>query len=171
MFALLDGNDPIEKLVYTKEATRNRSSDHGGFTIVAPKIFGSYTEEDKLKISVTTYSITYKLYGNVLSEEGGSVIPAAIVYTKNSDGNYILDEYKQAMDGSEFAKSIRAYCTMPVSGKKINGLANKILNHYGNYDDIIALERKNLIKHLKANHQNNIMLKVKGSDNKLLPLT
>jgi hypothetical protein len=40
---------------------------------------------------------------------------------------------------------------MPVSGKEIPGLADKIIDHYGNYDDIRTLQRKNLFKHLKAN--------------------
>ena len=42
---------------------------------------------------------------------------------------------------------------MPVSGKKIKGLADKILDYYMDYSDIIQLERENLIKHLKANNQ------------------
>lgn len=38
---------------------------------------------------------------------------------------------------------------MPVSGKKIAGLADKIIDHYGIYDDLTALMKENLIKHLK----------------------
>lgn len=166
---IYDGNDPIEKLVYDTEVAQSDNSYREGFTIVAPKIFGSYKEDNKLKVFVTTYSTRYRLYDKILSNDGGSVVPAAIVYTKNADGSYTLDEYKQAMDGSMFAKSIKAYCTMPVSGKKIDGLADKILNHYGNYDDIRALERRNLIKHLIANYQKDVTLK--GLNNKLVPLT
>lgn len=164
-----DGNDPIEKLVYDTEVAQNSNFKRGGFIIIASKIFESYEEGKKLKVFVTTYSSTYRLYDKVLSEVSGSVVPATIIYTKNVDGSYFLDEYKQAMDGSEFAKSIKGYCTMPVSAKKIDGLADKILDHYGNYDDIIILERENLIKHLKANHQTGIKLNSRTGET--IPLT
>lgn len=150
------GNDPIEKLVYATEVAQN--TNQRGFTVVAPKIFGSYAEGTKLKVFVTTYSATYRLYDKTLSQEGGGVVPAAITYTKDAGGNYVLEEYKRAMDGSYFAKSIRQYCTMPVSGKEIAGLADKILNHYGNYEDIRSLHRENLIKHLQNNQQTDVTL-------------
>ena len=60
-----DGSDPIEKLVYATEIEKY-SQPQRGFTIVAPKIFGSYEEGGLLKVFVTTFSATYKLYGNVL---------------------------------------------------------------------------------------------------------
>ena len=63
------------------------------------------------------------------------------------------------MDGSYFKKSIEGFCTMPISGKKIPGLADKILKHYGEYDDIITLHRENLIKHLQENNQIGVKLK------------
>jgi len=40
---------------------------------------------------------------------------------------------------------------MPVSGKEIPGLADKIISHYGNRDDINTLTWEILYKHLKAN--------------------
>jgi beta-lactamase regulating signal transducer with metallopeptidase domain len=147
-----DGQDPIEKLVYDTKIERNSASNkRGGFIIVAPKVFGSYVEEDMLKVFVTTYSARYKLYGNTLSEEGGSIIPSAITYRKDNSGGYILEKYEQARDGSEFGPSIRKYCTMPVSEKEIKGLADKILKHYGDYEDIRVLLHVNLYKHLKKN--------------------
>ena len=54
-----------------------------------------------------------------LSEVGGSIIPAAITYTKNADGSYKLDKYLEARDGSDFSKSIKEYCIMPVSQKEM----------------------------------------------------
>ncbi|SKC84345.1 M56 family metallopeptidase [Maledivibacter halophilus] len=152
-----NGTDDVEKLVYDTEIEKHKTSREG-FTIIAPHIFGSYEEDNKLKVFVTTFSSHYRLYGKVLSQEGGSVIPAAITYVKNSDGKYSLEEYKEAMDGSDFASSIKEFCTMPVSGKEIKDLADKILDHYGDYEDIMKLERKNLIKHLKANNQYGISL-------------
>lgn len=164
-----DGNDPLEKLVYDTEVAQNSNPYRGGFTIVAPKIFGSYEEGNRLKIFVTTYSSTYRLYGQILSQDGAGVVPAALTYVKNKDDNYVLEEYKQARDGSEFAKSIKEYCTMPVSGKNIAGLAAKILDHYGDYKDLNLLQRENLIKHLKANNQKGIALHTISGE--IIPLT
>lgn len=147
-----DGQDPIEKLIYVTEIEMDSASNNrGGFIIVAPKVFGSYEEEDMLKVFVTTYSARYKLFDNALSQEGGSIIPAAITYRKDNSGGYILEKYEQARDGSEFGPSIREYCTMPVSGKEIKGLADKIFKHYTDYEDIRILLYDNLFKHLKKN--------------------
>jgi hypothetical protein len=145
-----DGSDPIEKLVYATEIEKN-SQPQRGFTIVAPKIFGSYEEDELLKVFVTTFSATYKLYGNVLDEVGGSVVPSAITYKKDNSGNYVLEKYEQAKDGADWQPSIKKFCTMPVSEKEIPGLADKIIDHYGNRDDIRTLHWENLFKHLKAN--------------------
>ena len=111
-----------------------------------------------LKVFVTTYSARYKLFGNTLSQEGGSIIPAAITYRKGSSGEYILEKYEQARDGSEFGPSVREYCTMPVSGKEIKGLADKIFKHYTDYEDIRTLLYDNLFKHLKKNGIKEAML-------------
>lgn len=145
-----EGSDPIEKLVYETEIKMNSRPQHG-FTIVAPKIFGTYEEGDFLKVFVTTYSATYKLYGNVLGLEGGSVVPSAITYKKDNSGNYVLEKYEQSKDGAHWKPSIIEFCTMPVSGKKIPGLADKIIEHYTDYDDICTLHWENLYKHLRAN--------------------
>ena len=145
-----DGSDPIEKLVYATEIEKN-SQPKRGFTIVAPKIFGSYEEDGLLKVFVTTYSATYKLYDNVLELVSAGVVPSAITYKKDNSDNYVLEKYEQAKDGADWLPSIKKFCTMPVSGKEIPGLADKIINHYGDRDDIRTLQLENLFKHLKAN--------------------
>jgi len=166
-----DGTDLVEKLVYETEIEKNKSN-RGGFTIIAPRIFGSYEEENKLKVFVTTFTSSYRLYGNVLSHESGGIVPVAITYIKNSDGSYSLEEYNRAMDGSYFASSIKEFCTMPVSGKNINGLADEILDNYGDYEDIKKLERENLIKHLNANNQYGVYIYNEHYDqpSELIPL-
>lgn len=146
-----DGQDPIEKFVYDTEIEKHSGYQRGGFTVVAPKIFGSYEEGDLLKVFVTTYSASYKLYGNALAAEGGGVIPAAITYRKDNSGRYILERYEQAGDGSQFPTSIRKYCSMPASGRAIEGLADRILAHYADYEDIRILLYDNLTKHLRMN--------------------
>lgn len=158
------GNNPIEKLVYDTEIEQNKNPYRGGFVVVAPKIHAYYEEANKLKVFVTTYSSSYHLYDKTLSVDGGGVTPAAITYVKNEDGSYSLEKYEQAMDGSFFPKSIEDYSTMPISGKKIAGLADKILKHYGDYSDIITLHRVNLIKHLEYNNLDGIMIKKPNGD-------
>lgn len=144
-----DGQNPIEKLVYATEIAQN-SAPHQGFTIVAPKIFGSYSEGQLLKVFVTTYSAKYRLYDKVLDQVGGGVIPAAITYKKDINGNYMLLDYEQSQDGSHWAPSVRAFCRMPVSSQEIPGLADAIINHYSNYDDLRQLHFDNLYRHLSA---------------------
>ncbi|MDF2613611.1 MAG: antirepressor regulating drug resistance protein [Clostridia bacterium] len=151
------GIDPVKKLVYLTEIEKNMGSV-GQFTIAAPHIFGSYEEDNKLKVFATTFIKHYTLYDKTLSEEGGSVVPAAITYAKDAKGNYVLEEYKEARDGSEFAKSISEFCILPVSRKKISHLADEILKHYSDYNDITHLERENLIEHLGKNNQYGIVL-------------
>jgi beta-lactamase regulating signal transducer with metallopeptidase domain len=146
-----DGQDPIEKLVYDVEVEKVSETKRGGFVIVAPQIFGSYEEEDLLKVFVTTYSAVYNLYGFTLSQETGGIIPAAITYRKADNGGYVLEKYEPAKDGSLWEPSIREYCTLPVSQKKIKGLADKIIRHYADYENIRVLMSDNLYKHLRKN--------------------
>lgn len=164
-----NATDPIEQLVYDV-AIKEYSRPDDGFTIAAPTIFGSYKEQNKLKVFATVYISRYKLYNKTLSEVSGSIVPAAITYIKGSDGKYTLKEYKEAEDGSYFGSSIQEFCTMPVSGKVINGLYSKIINDYGSNKNRDALLRQNLIKHLKDNNQNGITLKAIGTDSEI-PLT
>lgn len=62
---------------------------------------------------------------------------------------------------------------MPVSGKEIEGLADKILDYNMDYSDIIQLEREKLIQYLKDNNLKGISLLERKDDepDKLIPLT
>jgi len=163
-------NDPVLKLVYKTEIEKNQGMKYnGGFLIVAPHIHGSYEEGNELKVFVTTYSSTYNLYGKLITESAGGIVPTAITYIKNSDGSYSLDKYEQAKDGSYFGPSIKNFCTMPVSGKEITGLADVILKHYSNYDDILKLNTENLTVHLKLNKQMGVSQKTNSGN--IVPLT
>jgi beta-lactamase regulating signal transducer with metallopeptidase domain len=169
-------SDPLEQLVYDTAVkqystlkVKQPSQPYHGFTVVAPTIYGNYEEGNKLKVIVTVFSSRYRMYGKTLSEVGGSVIPAAITYTKNSDGSYTLDKYIEARDGSYFGKSIKEFCVMPVSKKEIKGLYDKLLADYGSNKDRSELLMKNLIEHLKTNNQKDIVLK--GLAGELIPLT
>lgn len=131
-------------------------------TIVAPHIFGIYENGKQLKIFVTIYYKRFKLYGNTLSENGGGIVPAAIVYNKNDNGGYILREYIEAKDGTEFNKSIREFC------KPRNDMAEAIIKHYGNYQDLFVTMKKNLIIYLYTNGMKDV--NIKQSDGKTIPL-
>ena len=150
-----DGKNLIEKLVY-RTIIENFGSSNQGFTIVAPKIFGSYDEIDYLKVFVTANISTFEIYNKNVTNTSGSVIPMALTYQKTPSGNYKLVQIDQAMDGNYFAPSIQNFCTMPVSHKSINGLADTMVNHYHNYQDISDLLITNLKKHLKKNKLNDI---------------
>ncbi len=158
----------VEQIVYSASLKQYSIVDNG-FTIVAPTIFGSYEEGNKLRVFVTVFSNRYRLYDKTLSEVGGSLVPAAITYTKNEDGSYELDEYLEAMDGAYWLKSIKEYCVMPVSKKEIKGLYDKIVEDYRSNNNRSELLMKNLVEHLKANNQKGVVLKrITGE---IVPLT
>lgn len=164
------GNDPIEKLVYKTEMEKNQNiKNDRTFLVVAPHIHGIYEEGNKLKVFVTTYASTYQLFDKTVNEQSGGITPVAITYIKNEDGSYKLEKYELTKDGTELTPSIKEFCSMPVSGKKISGLSDKIIKYYGDYKDILKLNEDNLAKHLKENGQTGISLqKVSGE---LIPLT
>jgi beta-lactamase regulating signal transducer with metallopeptidase domain len=162
------GTDPIEKLVYETEMEKNQNiRNDRSFLIVTPYIHASYEEGNKLKVFVTTYACVYQLFDKRINPQTSGIIPAAITYVKNADGNYKLDKYEQAEDGNSYTSSIKAFCTMPVSGKRINGLSDKIFKYEGNNEEIIKIE-ENLVEHLKANGQTGISIRKEG---KIIQLT
>lgn len=155
------GTDPVLALVYDTELTQYAEHfyyDEKAFLVPAVFLHGSYEEGDKLKVFVTIYDSTYRLFGDSLKDVGGAVIPVAITYTKGKDGVYTLSEYLPSRDGSEWATSIKEYCTYPVSGKTIPGLAEQIISNYSNSDVLSELQTSNLIKHLNTHKQTGISL-------------
>ena len=141
--------------------------------IVTPKIFGYYSEENKLKVFATVFISNYSLNDNILEFESGGMSSYAITYGNDENGAYVLEELKRALDGGLLVSSIREFCTMPVSGKEIEGLADKILDYNMDYSDIIQLEREKLIQYLKDNNLKGISLLERKDDepDKLIPLT
>lgn len=164
------GNDKILKLVYDTEISRYQNyHNENAFCIPAIHIFHTNKQEDKLKVFATIFSEDYVLYNKKLKSIGGSVIPVAITYTVNPNGSYSLEEYLQAEDGTRFAPSIKGFCTFPISGNEIPGLADKILNHYSDYEDLIQLQRNNLIDHLNTFNQTGISL-ITDYDDSVMPI-
>lgn len=152
------GNDKLLKLVYETE-TQIRHDDDMGFVIVTPHVFGYYEEGNQLKILLTTLYDYYKLYENTLIYTGGGVASSAMNFHKEKDNSYTLEKYEQASDGSYFNATIEDFCVMPHSGKKIPGLANKILDFNSNYSDLLTLRDENLKTYLKSQGLENVLQK------------
>jgi beta-lactamase regulating signal transducer with metallopeptidase domain len=156
--------DKIEAMVYSaalNKYTRVKNGD--SVTIVAPHIFGTYEKGIELKIFATVYYNEFKLYDKAFSGVSGGIVPAAIVYTKNNDGSYAFEKYVEAMDGSEFTKSIKKFCNPR------NDIAEAILKHYGNYEDLFRIMRDNLRNYAEQNNMKDMNLK--ENDGEVVPLT
>ncbi len=151
----------IEKLVYSA-ALQKYGSNTASINVVAPHIFDTYEKDSTLKIFATIYYSSFNLYGNNLSQGSAGVVPAAIVYTHNSDGTFTFKEYIEAGDGAYFQKSIEKFCTPRTD------VARAIMKHYGNYEDLRELMKHNLIECLKQNNLTGISLK--NHDGELTPL-
>lgn len=150
------GDDPILRLVY--ETQEEEYTAYEGFRVFAAHIFKSVEEENKLKVFATISDSAYRLDGKEVRQVSGSTVPVAMTYAKDLNGEYQLEEYKVASDGSLFEPSIKAFCTMPVSEKPIKGLAKKIMNHYGNYSDLNERQINNLKEHLLRYAQKGVFL-------------
>lgn len=144
--------DEIEKLVYSA-ALKEYRSDTASLDVVAPHIFDTYEKDNILKIFATVYYSSFNLYGSSLSQGSAGVVPAAIVYTKNSHGTYTFKEYIEAKDGAYFQKSIEEFCAPKTD------VAKAIMKHYGDYGDLMELMKKNVIECLKQNNLTGVSLK------------
>jgi len=58
-------------------------------------------------VYLLVHHVKYSTYGGNLEGVGGSYIPTAITFKKNSLGEYICEEYWEPRDGSDYAKDIR----------------------------------------------------------------
>ncbi len=143
-----EGENPILKLVYESETEMHKNKELG-FLILAPYIWDYYSEGTRIKVFATISYSYYNLYGLNLSVNGSSIIPVAITYRKNADGNYYQEKYEEAGDGSYFNTSIRDFCTTPESNKEIPGLADKIIDNYSNNTELQKIMEANLKEHLK----------------------
>lgn len=154
----------IESMVYRAALAKyenNKKDD--AVVIVAPHIFGTYENGNELKIFTTVYYSEFNLYDKTISEQSGGIVPSAIIYTKNNDGTYSFKKYVEAMDGSDFQKSIEDFC------KPRNDIAKEMMTHYGNYEDLFKLMKDNLVKYLNKNGLKNV--KLKQNDGIIVPLT
>ena len=139
------------------------------FLIFSSTFFGGYEESEKLKVFVTVHFVNYSLEGKALTETSGGVIPCAIIYTEVADGGGWAQERFIEIggtpgypDGGSFSDSINKLCVQPVSGKKIAGLAQTIINDYSNNTKRIESLRENLISHLLRYGQTGVYIQEAG---------
>lgn len=153
-----------EQMVY-EEAIKRYSQNKNDDTIqlVAPKIFGTIEENNELKIFTTIYYSEFILDGKTIYSNSGAVVPAVMIFSKNSDSEYVFKDYIQAMDGSDFKKSIEEFC------KPRDDIAKEMLNHYSDYSDLNDKMNENLTSYLKKNNLKGIKLKNQNGD--IVPLT
>ncbi len=147
------GDDPVLALVYQsliEKGMDRYARPPASFIVVAPHVFASYQEQDRLKVFTTAQTSFFQLKSDIAELRSDGITSFAITYKKDQDGKYHLESLEPSMDGGMFAESIRNFCTMPVSGEQIPGLADKIINHYKDYADLKPLLKENLANHLKG---------------------
>lgn len=123
-----DGSDPVEKLVYRTEIQRDLKKENGHFLIESPQIVDTAQEGGLLKVFYISYGTAYLLWDSgKVTGSSAWCIPVAATYQEQS-GNYALKKYEMPQDGDDlYAKSIRAFCTTPATGKEIAGLADRMM--------------------------------------------
>lgn len=143
----------------------NKYSDPNfGFLVYAPTIHGVYEEKGELKAIVTVFYEHFRLQDKYVTMQGGGIIPAAITFQQDENGGWVEQEYAAVgdspdyLDGAYFADSVRKLCTLPVSGARIEGLADRVLDDYRNYDARQTLLQQSLIEHLLQYGRNGISL-------------
>ncbi|KXL51780.1 regulatory protein BlaR1 [Anaerotignum neopropionicum] len=147
---LITRHSDVMKAVYTA-MEQHFSSDKSNreVQIFAPLISHISESEDKLSvyavIGFTEYTfIRTPNVGYQLVEGGGSLVPSRLDFERKEDG-WILVEWVEVNDGSEYAPSIEEMC------KGTNGVANAMLT----YDrrEMQMLLMQNLIFYLKDKTQ------------------
>lgn len=158
----------VERKVFERMLSSQYHPKEDTFLVPAIKFFKKIEKEDNIKLFATIYNSEYKIDGKRVSEESGSVIPVCVTYSKEQE-EYVVKEYQMAADGGNFAISIREF-SVDFEGNEIPGLAEDILNHYQEYDDLIQLQRQNLVSLLEANKKQGMVL-VHSYDSQEEPLT
>lgn len=142
--------DRVESISTNYYSSKNL---HKGFIITASKIHAAYKQNDKIRVFVTTYYCQYFVESNKVIEGTKGFVPAAITYDYLLNGNIserAWSDYVEAKDGSYWRSSIENFCKLP-NGQKIDGLAQKIVNNYGDNDDLEKLEQKNFADYIDKN--------------------
>lgn len=146
-----DGSDPEERLLCQADAQWTAQGTRQGFSVTAAKILGSCQQGGKLKLFARIADSEYSLSGNSLSLLSGCNMPVAVTFAKGADGVYQLEKFEVPQDGTFYAPSIRKFCTQPVSGEVIQGLAEKIIASDSCSEELTKLQYQHLANHLHKN--------------------
>ena len=146
-----NGSDPEERLIYQANAQWMAKGTRQGFSIMAAKILGSYKQGSKLKLFARIEDSEYSLYGNKLSYLSGSSMPVAVTFAQSTNGTYQMEKFEVPKDGTFFSPSIRKFCTQPVTGDVIQGLADKLIASDSYGQELEQLEYQHLAYHLHKN--------------------
>lgn len=160
-------NELVDNTVLEKNNESVKEKNKDSFFIIATKVHDFYYEENFLKVFTTTSTEHYKIDGNTAVFVKGEITNSAITYEKDSEKGYILSKYQKSKDGVDLIPSIKKYCTLPVSGKEIEGLAPKITNYLSNSDELIEIQKSKLVKYIRDNKLNINYLKKHEGDNKV----
>lgn len=132
--------DAIESKYNAKGITLSHET-----SIYAPYIHKIYEEGKRMQVFVTIFEQDYvmtrtkKGYG--FFERGGSVIPTRLDFEKQN-GEWVLQEWTEAMDGSYYDDSVKEMC------KRHFGLASKMMDG-GDYH---MLMWQNIIYYMNAHY-------------------
>lgn len=142
------GDDDRIKAVYDAiESKYNAKGIQLGYTVsmYAPYIHKIHEEGKRMQVFTTIFQQDYVMTrtkrGYGFFERGGSVIPTRLDFEKQN-GQWVLQEWTEAMDGSYYDDSIKEMC------KGHFGLASKMMDG-GNYH---MLMWQNMIYYMNAHY-------------------
>jgi hypothetical protein len=150
-----DADGELATLVNRTEHTRAEESSGSyllsgsGIVVTTSHVHGPYDEDGTLKVFVTTMDAYYTVREGSVKEVSSAIIPKAITFGETANGVYETESIEPAMDGAEFAESIRQFCKTP-KGKDIPGLADKMINYYSDYGDLMELQKVKLTSYFNA---------------------
>ncbi len=151
------GDDEVLKLVYDNlnQSDDYRDYEKEGFLVSGVKVYKVVKEEDYMKVFFHALEGNYKVFKGansyLVDDIGGSSIPLAMTLKKDDNGEYKLEKIYAPRDGSDYANSIREFCVTPVTNKKIEGLADKLIDTQSDYDFCEDELNKNMKEHLSKN--------------------
>ncbi len=124
--------------------------DESAFLVIYADIVDVYEEENKMTVFGVFYTSAYTLQNNVVRSVSGGSAPVAVTYLKNSDGSYTEESIEQPAHGLMHTENFSSFFTMPVSGRLIDGMAEKTMAIFQD-ENSEAMHKQLLEQHLIDN--------------------
>jgi hypothetical protein len=150
-----DADEALALLVNStehKRAEEDRASyltSDSDIVVTTSHVHGSYEEDGVLKVFVTTADFYYSVREGSVKEVSGAILPKALTFRKTAGGAYATESIEPAGEGGEFGPSIKAFCKTP-SGEDLPGLADKMIDYYSDYGDIMELQKTKLTNYFNS---------------------